>query len=333
MLRIIGDICFADWYFDKGRGVGTSIARGNNPFGKLPRKAEDFWIGNFECVCADSDKHFVVRPDILNSVPHLDLYGVANNHSMQIGDKGYLQTIEYLETKGIPYVGSLSQKSRTFVHQGKKVGILAFSMRPDNFTSEPLYWHLPEYSEIDNVINTLEDCDFKIAFIHWGYEFMNRPNIEQRQMAHWLIDSGIDMVIGMHPHIMQVDEQYKGKHIFYSLGNAVFNMSWEPTKYGLLVNVDLANEKPAVSTQYLYIEKDFFPKIVENLPTVYSRQFLDKEVNKIEENEKYFATARTYNSQYTQANRKDILKRMWKMPFNEKYELISDFIKRRFLKK
>lgn len=333
MLKIIGDICFADWYFDKGGGVGTSIASGNNPFGKLPRRVEDFWIGNFECVCSESQNHFVVRLDILNSVPHLDLYGVANNHSMQIGNEGYLETLNFLESHKIDYVGSLTRKCCVFSHQDKKIGILAFSMRPDNFTSEPLYWNIPEYSEIEREIQSLEGCDFKIAYLHWGYEFMNRPNIEQRQMAHWLIDSGIDLVIGMHPHIMQGAEVYKGKNIFYSLGNAVFNMSWEPTKYGLLVNVDLAKEEPVVSTQYLHIGDDYFPEIVEDVPESFSRQFLDKELLNTEENEKYFATARIYNSQYTKANRKDILKRMWKMPFDEKYEMLNDFIKRRLLKK
>lgn len=333
MLRIIGDICFADWYFDKGRGVGSSISSGNNPFAKLPRKKEDFWIGNFECVCADADGHFVVKPEVLNNVAHLDLYGVANNHSMQIGDTGYKQTIEYLESKGLPYVGSLTQKKRTFVHQDKEIGILAFSMRPDNFTDAPLYWHLPEYSEVNREILALVGCDFKIAFVHWGYEFMNRPNIEQRQMAHWLIDSGIDLVIGMHPHIMQGSETYQGKHIFYSLGNAVFNMAWEPTQYGLMVNVDLTRDEPVISSQYLKIGKDFFPEITENVPEAYSRQVLDKELMKVQENEKYFADVRLFNSQYTKANRGAILKRMWRMPMREKYELVSDFIKRRLLKK
>lgn len=333
MLRIIGDICFADWYFDKGKGVGSSIASGNNPFAKLQRNAEDFWIGNFECVCAESDDHFVVRPEVLNCVLHLDLYGVANNHSMQIGDSGYKQTLQYLDSHGIPYVGSLSQKNRIFVHQNKKIGVLAFSMRPDNFTQKPLYWHLPDLSEIEKEIGMLAQCDYKIAYIHWGYEFMNRPNIEQRQLAHWLIDSGLDLVIGMHPHVGQGAEVYKGKHIFYSLGNTVFNMSWEPTRYGFIVNVDLSKLNPEISSQYIYIGDDFFPEIVENVPTPFTRQFLDSEVLVVEENEKYFAKARQCNAQYTKVNRKTVIRRMWSMPLNEKIELVRDFLNRRILKR
>lgn len=139
-------------------------------------------------------------------------------------------------------------------------------MRPDNFTKAPLYWHLPELSDIEDEIKKLRNCDFKIAYVHWGYEFINKPNIEQRQMAHWLVDIGIDIVIGMHPHVAQGSEIYKNKHIFYSLGNSVFNMSWEPTKYGLLVNVDLSEKIEKVWTEYTKIGSDCFPRLLKKFP-------------------------------------------------------------------
>lgn len=334
MLRILGDICFADGYFDKGYGVGTAIANGADPFVHLNRNGNDFWIGNLECVCSNtSADYFTVTPEILKSVKHLDLYGVANNHSMQIGDDGYIQTINYLTERDVNFAGSNDRRSTVFIHQGKKIGFVAFSMRPDNFSSEPKYWHLPELSDIQQEIGRLADCDYKITFIHWGYEFINRPNLEQRQMAHWLIDIGVDLVIGMHPHVTQGGEIYKDKNIFYSLGNSVFNMPWMPTKYGLLVNVDLSTEKAKVWSDYTLIGSDYFPKIINDVPGEFSRPYLDSLIGKTVENEIYFAQANEYASQYTSANRKAVVKRMLKMPISEKIALVSDFINRRFLKK
>ena len=107
--------------------------------------------------------------------------------------------------------------------------------RPENFSETPLYWSMPEYSEIEEEIEKLSGCDFRIAYVHWGNEFINYPYVDQKNLAHLMIDKGADIIIGMHPHVLQGFEVYKGKYIFYSLGNFVFNMPWTPTKYAELL--------------------------------------------------------------------------------------------------
>ena len=66
-----------------------------------------------------------------------------------------------------------------------------------------------------------------IITLHWGYERIILPSEKQIELAHQLIDLGVDLVIGHHPHIIQPYEVYKGKYIFYSLGNYFF-----PNYYG-----------------------------------------------------------------------------------------------------
>lgn len=336
MIRIIGDINFADGYFDQGIGIGSSIKNGADPFKHLDRSADDFWIGNFECTCADVEESFfpfAISPSVLRSIEHLNLYGVANNHVMQAGVDGFSQTLKFLHVNNIAYAGADNHRSVKFEHQGKCIGFVAFSMRPDNFTDNPLYWHLPELKDVQDELDKLSDCDFKIVFIHWGYEFINRPNIEQRQMARWLIESGADLVVGMHPHVAQGAEVYKGKHIFYSLGNAVFNMAWEPTRYGLMLNVDLSAETPKVWSDYVYIGDDHFPTVVQSVPKPFTRECLDSLIGVNTENEKYFSEARRRNAEYTKANRKAILKSVLSMPVKAQKMMILDFVKRRFLHK
>ncbi len=327
MLRIIGDLCFSDGYFDRGIGVGSKLKSGENPLGLLPRQKEDFWIGNFECVCSnakETGEHFIINPDHLKHLAHCDLYGVANNHVMQHGAAAYREMLRYFESKNILYAGSDDRRAVRFQHQGKNVGLIAFSQRPDNFTSAPLYWHLPEIKEIETEIEKLNDCDYRIAFIHWGYEFIDYPNIDQKMLAHWLVDKGIDLVVGMHPHVMQGFEIYKGRHIFYSLGNCVFNMAWKPTKYGLTLNVDLS-DKPIVGFEYLYLD-NYFPRKEQLVPERYSMEHLNKLISINEENEKYFSKAHQRYLLYRKVNRRNILRNFLKIKPKASFDILKSFI-------
>lgn len=334
MIKIIGDINFSDGYFDTGFGIGTGIKKGINPFKNLSIDDNDFWMGNFECVCSDSEKPltpFVISPDILGKIQHLNLYGVANNHSMQIGDRGYDDTLAFLSSRDIKYVGSKSNPTVKFNHQGKLVGVFAFSQRPDNFSRSPLYNHIPEYEQLSGQISQLDECDYKIAFIHWGYEFINYPNIDQKLLAHWLVDQGIDLVVGMHPHVMQGYERYKDKDIFYSLGNAVFKMSWEPTSYGLMIDVDLESTTPKVTTRYLKIDKSGIPSVVDAIPAEYSLSHLNSLISISEENEKYFNNTAQRASRYRNANHKAILKDIVLFRNPKVLDMVGSFIRRRIL--
>lgn len=333
MLKIVGDVNFSDGYFDPGFGIGSKIKNGDDPFCHLNRKKDDFWIGNFECVCASfiTGKPFIIDPQVLDQVELFDLFGVANNHVMQHGEEAYREMLGYLDRKKILYVGCNERKSIVFEHQGKKIGMLAFSQRPDNFTSMPLYWSLPEYKDIKSQITYLSDCDFKIAYIHWGNEFINYPYNDQKQFAHFLVDCGVDLVIGMHPHVMQGFEVYKGRYIFYSLGNFLFYMPWEPTKYSIVVNVDFETEK-LITVEYVKIGNDNFPSMVQSVPKEYSLEYLNGLIIINEENEKYYAKVTQCYKYYRKVNRLTIIRDFLRMKNIHRINIIKDFIDRRFKK-
>lgn len=78
---------------------------------------------------------------------------------------------------------------------------------------------------------------------HWGEEYSTKPNELQKKLAHSFIDAGADMVIGAHPHVVQTNEIYKGKHIYYSLGNYIFDQWFRPeVKKGLGVEVSFSKK-------------------------------------------------------------------------------------------
>jgi poly-gamma-glutamate synthesis protein (capsule biosynthesis protein) len=81
--------------------------------------------------------------------------------------------------------------------------------------------------------------DFIIISIHWGVEYSGYPLDEQIDIAHSIIDAGADAVIGHHPHVFQGIEIYKGRPIFYSLGNFIFGSINEDIRDNILVELKL----------------------------------------------------------------------------------------------
>lgn len=340
MIRLVGDVSLTDGYFDLGFGIGSRIEKGFNPFVGIP-KNNDFWIGNFEGVAStdsinsgNSAKHFRVNPNCLNNVvPFFDLFGVANNHIMQHGDSAYAQTLSMLDTNEIGYFGDEIIKSKEFIHSDHLFSITGFSLRIDQFSEHPLYWHNPEIEDIKKEFCSLSTESFKIAYIHWGYEFINRPFSLQKIYAHSLIDMGFDLVIGMHPHVLQGYEVYKSKYIYYSIGNFLFDMSWDKTKYGVIVNLDICNDNIVVSHSFIRIENDFIPRIVNDdvVPKDCHFDFLNNILVKDDNGEQYFTEVNKWYQLYRKNNHKDIAKKIIKHP-SIALGVINDFIKRRIIK-
>ena len=337
MLKIVGDINLTDGYFDVGFGVGSKLKEGFAPFKYIIRNPEDCWIGNFEGVASETSEkegnaalQFRVDPQYLKHLKHFDAYGIANNHAMQHGVAAYQRTFDFLTSQKCLCFGSNVQKTQVFEHQDREVSVTGFSQRVDAFSEAPCYWHNPEYKDIEVELANIPKESFKIVFAHWGNEFINRPSSQQKRFAHWLVDIGFDLVIGMHPHVLQGYENFKGKYIFYSLGNFVFDMPWEPTKYGAVVSVDLSKDIIIPVVDYIRINEEFSPQIIEekNVPQGSYFDYLNKQLAVEDNLEEYHAEINRCYRQYRKANHKDILRKMIKHP-SSAFSLIKDFIIRR----
>lgn len=338
MLIFTGDINLTDWIFNVGFDIGTNIEKGLNPFKYLDRKEDDLWIGNFEGVVSSVSTNkgiyaraFRVEPNVLKNLQHMDIYGFANNHAMEHGVEAYKESVEILESFGSRVFGMRDCKSILFNHKGQKFSISGMCLRIEATKEAPLYWHNPEYGEIEAELASLPKDAFKILYVHWGNEYINRPSAAQKKFAHWLIDAGFDLIIGMHPHVLQGYEKYNGKYIFYSLGNFVFEMAWLPTTIGAIVKFDLETEQPTV--EYIKIEKDCTPIVVDEseIPTEWRFSYLNDILKKDDNSEQYHAEISRNYAIYRRANHRYIINNMIKHP-TLGVSLMKDFFKRRFLK-
>ncbi len=175
---------------------------------------------------------------------HLSL---ANNHSFDFGETGFLDTLEALERSGIAAPGAGrnladAQSPTVTVAAGTTVRVLSFGAYPvDRMgfdgrrmaratgTRPGILW-LDEQSLATAALQFGPDS-FDIAMVHGGEEWSREPTAGQRRLYRRLIDAGADLVIGSHPHVLQADEPAAGGLIAYSLGNFLFP-GMEGTKGG-----------------------------------------------------------------------------------------------------
>ncbi len=83
-----------------------------------------------------------------------------------------------------------------------------------------------------------------IAFVHWGIEYFSGLTAHQRALAQVAIESGADLVVGAHPHVIEPYEFYQGKLVVYSLGNFVFdNMDEEVVRRGNILSITVQKNR------------------------------------------------------------------------------------------
>ena len=105
-------------------------------------------------------------------------------------------------------------------------------------------------------------------------------------------------------------------------------MAWEPTKYAMMVNVDF-NKENIVSYEYLHIDEDFSPRYVQSVPSDYTMEHLNALLNKTIDQETYYYRLFKRRKKYKKANRKNIIKKLYKLKPAVAYELLVNFLKRK----
>ncbi len=171
---------------------------------------------------------FPPKTAVLLKAENISLVNIGNNHILNLKEDGVRQTKEYLEAVGVDYFGSpLSGDDRTAVREigGTRIAFVNYN---------EFVWKGREKALADIALVT-EGADFVVVYTHWGKEYV-AASPEMKTLAHEFIDAGADLIIGSHPHVVQEREEYKGKSIYYSLGNLIFDQYFRPeTQAGLVV--------------------------------------------------------------------------------------------------
>jgi hypothetical protein len=215
----------------------------------------DIAIANFENPAPNvssyhtSGTRFTADPRLIPGLVKagIDYVSIANNHIGDAGDIGILQTIANLKKRGLKFSGAgkdltAARKPAVLEAAGTTVAILGYDAIAKGYFAGPDETGSSQLSlkraKTDIKRARQAGADLVIVFPHWGIEYRNKPFEAQQQLARDIIDAGADMIIGNHAHWAGAVEIYKGKPIWYALGNFVFDQTWsEPTMEGLTLEL------------------------------------------------------------------------------------------------
>ncbi len=187
-----------------------------------------------------------------------DLFFTANNHTLDQGDRGLRRTLTALDRIGVDHLGTYNDKAQRdslvpFIRDvnGIKIGFLNYTYGTNGLM--PRAGAEVSYIDRTKMAREIEltrraGAELICVGIHWGIEYQLNENAQQRDLAKFLIDKGVDLIIGGHPHVVQPmtvvhnDREDKDVLVVYSLGNFISNMTKPNTTGGALVKVKVGRD-------------------------------------------------------------------------------------------
>ncbi len=231
-ILIGGDISFGRVH--RGKCISYSVEGCLDSLAFIPR---DYSIVNLESpICStpllgekfdnyDKVLLYAEPRDVLHlKKAKIDYVSLANNHALDHGFKGIEETAEALDRVSISHSGTTDKYYLPHVDTDKKLVLFSIDLVEDYSLSSPVMCsrNLSQFLVVVSRARRIYSDYLVVVCCHWGEEYVQYPNTFQTNLAHRLVDLGADMIVGCHPHVKQPVEMYKGKPIFYSMGNLYF---------------------------------------------------------------------------------------------------------------
>jgi hypothetical protein len=237
-LLFVGDVLLA-------REVAREMTlRGASPWSELKGLGQaEFAMANLEGVVGEGGgceaqpgggPCFEARPETLRHAAEAGFtaLGLANNHVGDLGLTGLRRTRSALAGANLDAL--TFEESPGFVRIGKRVvAVIAINLvRGRDGAADAA----PSLEAERKLRLARAFADWTVVFVHWGAELKDWPQPAQRSVAEWFVDNGADVIIGHHPHVVIAPECLRGRPVFYSLGNHVFDQKYPETKRGMITD-------------------------------------------------------------------------------------------------
>ena len=293
----VGDIMFHSPQIKSGYNDSEKIYDFYPVFQRIEKyiKDADIALGNYETVAAGKEYKFGGYPrfnapkETLKalSMVGFDILSTVNNHSIDRGKDGIVNTIDHINEYNMVNIGTYKSKDREILIRNVNGINIAFLSYSYGFNGLDV---LLSNEELSYMVNTIDEekikndiveseelgADIVTVVIHWGNEYQLTPSKEQVDLAYKMIDWGADVILGSHPHVIQKSEIVKrhdgDKFIIYSMGNFVSNQRIETisnknrshTEDGVIVSLEFEKNKETGKTRL----KDF-----DYIPTWVNRYY------------------------------------------------------------
>ena len=238
-------------------------------------KNSNITVANLETTFAGSDKGYsnyprFNTPDALASNLKklgVDVVSTAGNHSLDYGFDGLSRTIDVLDSADISHVGTYkTQEERdTILYKyvkGIKIAFLnyAYGTNGISIPSDKTFCiNIIDQNLIKSDIEKAksEGADIIIASMHWGTEYSTTPNDTQNQLADFLFQNGVNIILGTHPHVLQKmekrtvtleDGSTQDGFIIYSLGNFISDQNAANTRSSIILDLQITKHTDSTVT-------------------------------------------------------------------------------------
>ena len=253
--------------------------------------SSDITIGNLETSFAGKERGYSNYPTF-NSPDSLakciadigvDVISTAGNHCLDMGFSGLSRTIDVLDSYNISHLGTYkteeSQKELLYNDiNGVKIAFLDYTYGTNGIpipSGKDFCVNLINKSLIKSQIEKAksENADIIVACMHWGTEYEFTPNKYQEDMAKFLSDNGVDIIIGTHPHVIQPITYINNTLVIYSLGNFISAHEVVNTanRVGLMVSLDIEKDSTTSKISINNLESEL-------LYTYYTSNYTDFKV-------------------------------------------------------
>jgi poly-gamma-glutamate synthesis protein (capsule biosynthesis protein) len=226
----------------------------------------DYAVANLEGPVTDKRRppeksiDFQFDPSVIDvlKAQGFDAFSQANNHALDQGSIGYTDSVRRLREAGFLVFGHQVADDEIALATTTVNGI-RFAFLGYNTTDNPL-----DREDAKRVIEEIRSqIDQIVVYMHWGAEYKDHPEASTKELAHWFVDQGVDVVIGGHPHWVQGMEMYKNKPIVYSLGNFIFDQYFsKETQEGLAVELEFGKNGVTVKPIPIRLDESQ-PRLVE----------------------------------------------------------------------
>lgn len=266
-ISAVGDIMFHLPMYKRSYNVETGEYNFDSYYRRMKKYFDrsDLVVGNYEATSLPEKQlsgfpFFNAPKESIRSLKEqgFDLLVTANNHCLDTGISGLISTIDLMNEYGIYHTGTFSGKLRDGLLidiKGIKVGVLSYTQQFNGLESR-----LPEDKkymanklDIEMIKQDVHDlksrgADIILLFPHWGEEYFTVPTNYQKEMSEFILDAGVDIILGSHPHVIQRGELIESlnakKYVLYSMGNSISNQRYETmgnynTECGLLAEIKI----------------------------------------------------------------------------------------------
>ena len=222
-------------------------------------KAADYSLVNFEFPIVVGDKTPIEKcgpnlkgtPQSINAIKYAGFKGVtlANNHSGDFGPDALIDTRQLLQQNGVDTVGvgANLEESKKVLYKtinGKVLAIINCCEHEFGIATHitPGANPLNPVQQYYSILEAKKNADYVMVIVHGGHEHWQLPSLRMVETYRYFIDCGADAVVNHHQHCYSGYEVYKGKPIFYGLGNFCFDI--EPMRtddkwnYGCMAQID-----------------------------------------------------------------------------------------------